>query len=315
MRLFRQLCVRALLLCFWTAATSPLWLVWVWSGRRLAAYEEFKAAWGLFALVGLMFSLSLFWLAKVSAAHILHEGRRFGPAVRWTLNDFRRRAALLPAVGRWFIPAPRKQPASQAPAQHRSESQTGSAAAAQTWVRGSIDPPDSHYLQAAEGWIGLGDYATAAKELEQIAPRFITHPDVLKVRWQVHAREENWNLCLHLADTLTQLTPENPSGWIQRALSLHRLGRTREAKDLLLSTVNDFNRAAVFPYHLARFSCALNQPAQARHWLKRALATAKDSGELDQLRQKALDDPHLAEIWKELQPPATAGEGSFGPDI
>ena len=33
----------------------------------------------------------------------------------------------------------------------------------------ALEPPDSLHLQAAEGWLGLGDYAAANDELEQIA--------------------------------------------------------------------------------------------------------------------------------------------------
>ena len=31
-----------------------------------------------------------------------------------------------------------------------------------------LQPPDAGHLQAAEGWVGLGDYAAANDELEQI---------------------------------------------------------------------------------------------------------------------------------------------------
>jgi hypothetical protein len=46
----------------------------------------------------------------------------------------------------------------------------------------SLRPPDSHHLQAAEGWIGLGNYAEANDELEQIAAANRAHPDVLQFR-------------------------------------------------------------------------------------------------------------------------------------
>jgi len=51
------------------------------------------------------------------------------------------------------------------------------------------------------------------------------------------------------------MTPERRFGWIHRAHSLHRLGRTQEAKDLLLSIVNDFESNSIIPYHLARYCC------------------------------------------------------------
>jgi hypothetical protein len=33
-----------------------------------------------------------------------------------------------------------------------------------------LQPPDSLHLQAAEGWVGLRDFAAANNELEEVAP-------------------------------------------------------------------------------------------------------------------------------------------------
>jgi len=54
----------------------------------------------------------------------------------------------------------------------------------------ALQPPDSLHLQAAEGWIGLGDYAAANDELEQIAAANRAHPDVLQLRWRIYAHAE-----------------------------------------------------------------------------------------------------------------------------
>ena len=50
-----------------------------------------------------------------------------------------------------------------------------------------LEPPDSHYLSAAVGWLGLGNVAEAGAELEKIAPQFQSHPDVLAVQFDIHA--------------------------------------------------------------------------------------------------------------------------------
>jgi uncharacterized protein HemY len=51
----------------------------------------------------------------------------------------------------------------------------------------ALQPPDSLHLQAAEGWIGLGDYRAATEELEQITATNRAHPDVLQLRWRISA--------------------------------------------------------------------------------------------------------------------------------
>ncbi len=41
---------------------------------------------------------------------------------------------------------------------------------------------DQRHLDAAEGWIGLGNHIEANEELEQITPQNRAHPAVLEVR-------------------------------------------------------------------------------------------------------------------------------------
>ena len=43
-------------------------------------------------------------------------------------------------------------------------------------------------MEAAEGWLGLGDHLAANEELEQITVALRAHPKVLMVRWQIYAK-------------------------------------------------------------------------------------------------------------------------------
>src|SRR5208283_683031 len=98
-----------------------------------------------------------------------------------------------------------------------------------------LEPHDSLHLQAAEGWVGLGDYSAANGELDQISPASSTYPDALQLRWRISADAGKWDACLNIAAALTTTMPERPFGWIHRAHSLQQLGRTQEAKDQLAS--------------------------------------------------------------------------------
>ena len=157
----------------------------------------------------------------------------------------------------------------------------------------SLQPPDSFHLQAAEGWIGLGSYAEANDELEQIAAANRAHPDVLQLRWRIYADARKWDVCLDIATALTTMTPERRFGWIHRAHALDKLGRTLEAKDLLLSVVNDFDANSTMPYHLAQYCARLGQIDQAKQWLGKALLAADGLEAADRLRNLALEDPNL----------------------
>jgi hypothetical protein len=50
-----------------------------------------------------------------------------------------------------------------------------------------LEPPDSLHLQAAQGWLELGNHIEANEELERIAQQLRAQPDVLKLRWEVYA--------------------------------------------------------------------------------------------------------------------------------
>jgi len=92
-----------------------------------------------------------------------------------------------------------------------------------------LAPPDSRHLEAALGWLDLGNHIEANEELEKIAPQLRAHPDVLQFRWRVYAKAEKWDACLDIATALTEMVPERRFGWLHRTRSLDKLGRTAEA--------------------------------------------------------------------------------------
>jgi predicted Zn-dependent protease len=156
-----------------------------------------------------------------------------------------------------------------------------------------LQPPDRLHLQAAEGWIGLGNYAEANDELDQIAAANRARPDVLQLRWRIYADARKWDACLHIAMALTTMTPERRFGWIHRAHALDKLGRTLEAKDLLLSVANNFEANSTIPYHLAQYCARLGQIDQAKRWLGKALLAADGPEAVNRVRKMALEDPDL----------------------
>src|SRR5208282_6199493 len=94
---------------------------------------------------------------------------------------------------------------------------------------------DQRFLDAAEGWLGLGDHLAANEELEQITPGLRAAPKVLEVRLQIHWAAKQWEACVEIAGALVNLKPDNDYGWIGRSFALHELKRTQEAYDLLLA--------------------------------------------------------------------------------
>ena len=65
-----------------------------------------------------------------------------------------------------------------------------------------LQPPDSHHLEAAQGWLELGNHAEADAELDSIASSLRAHPDVLNVRWGIYAAARKWEAALDIAAAL-----------------------------------------------------------------------------------------------------------------
>ena len=163
----------------------------------------------------------------------------------------------------------------------------------------SLEPPDAHYLSAADGWLGLGNLAEARAELERIAPRLRNHPDVLDVRWSLLAAEQNWPAALEAARAQLKRYPKSPAGWLHQAYALRRApgGGLQAAWDALLPALDKFPREALIPYNLACYACQMQQLDVARIMFHRAVKT----GQASRVREMALRDPDLRPLWEEIR--------------
>ena len=161
----------------------------------------------------------------------------------------------------------------------------------------ALEPPDIHYLNAAQGWFELGDSKSAGEELEHIAAPLRLHPDVLEVRHAIHARAGEWAACFEITSTIVQLDPSRVGAWIDRSNALHFLGRYQAAWDLLTPALAKFPNNVFLPYNIACFACRLDRLDEARAWLKRACALVADG---PALKGMALDDPDLEPLRGEI---------------
>lgn len=156
-----------------------------------------------------------------------------------------------------------------------------------------LQPPDTHYLNAAEGWLGLGSVTDAHEELKRISLEARFHPDVLRVRWEVYARTGHWEFAHTIAQGLVAFLPDDPVGYINRSAALHQLKRTPEAWNNLLPAALKFPKNSTVAMHLARYACQLGRLDEAKAWIKKAVSV-DDAGELI---SHALKDPELAPLW------------------
>jgi len=95
-----------------------------------------------------------------------------------------------------------------------------------------LEPPDNHILDAATGWLMLGNAAEARREFEQLSERALRHPDALDFEWRWLAHEKRWEEAVGVGQQLIELCPKRADAWIHRSFALHELRRTQEAFDL-----------------------------------------------------------------------------------
>jgi predicted Zn-dependent protease len=163
-----------------------------------------------------------------------------------------------------------------------------------------LAPPDLMHLDAAEGWLGLGNAIEANVELEKIDPRMRAHPDVLEVRYEIYAMEGHWAACVDIASAILEMEPKSSFGWIRRSFALHELKRTAEARENLLPAAHHFPEEITIRYNLACYECVLGNMGPARLRLAEAFRLAQNQDCFDQWRLLALDDKDLEPLWGQL---------------
>ncbi len=160
----------------------------------------------------------------------------------------------------------------------------------------ALKESDQRVIEAAEGWLGLGSWRQAETELENIEPDSRGHPEVLKVRWHILAAQERWVQAGQVARSICTVAPGDPSGWASLAYAAHKLNNTSEARQVLLTVVDEFPRDYTIRYDLACYTCQLGNLGEAWYWLQKAMALPH-SKRLDRM---ALQDPSLKSLWEKV---------------
>ena len=162
-----------------------------------------------------------------------------------------------------------------------------------------LEPPDSHHLNAAIGWLGLGCADDARDELALISAANQNHPAVLEVRWTLCAHDKNWTAALKIAELELKAATDDASGWLHRAYALRRVndGGLPQAWDALLPAADKFPQEPVIAYNLSCYACQMQQLDIARTWLRYALK----AGKKDAIKKIALADDDLQPLWAEIE--------------
>src|SRR4051812_11462461 len=97
-----------------------------------------------------------------------------------------------------------------------------------------LSPPDSLHLQAAEGWLELGNHLEADAELDKITAAKRTQPDVLILRWHIYAKAKKWDACMDIAKAATAIAPGDARAWVALAETFYFQKKVQEAYDIVI---------------------------------------------------------------------------------
>ncbi len=136
-----------------------------------------------------------------------------------------------------------------------------------------LEPPHTHHLNAAQGWLLFGKPGEAAVELDRIEPAMRAHPDVLEVRYEIHALRHDWAGCFAITQQVLLQVPERAFGWIHGAYAVRRMpgGGLAAAFEALIPAATMCPQEPVVFFNLACYACQLGRLDEAIGWLRQAV--------------------------------------------
>ena len=120
---------------------------------------------------------------------------------------------------------------------------------------------DNRHLEAAKGWLELGNHLEAAAELEKIELVEHGRPEVLEIRAKIHGLAGRFDEAVNVLNYLVELAPDT--------------------------------RITAY-YELAVYACRHTRFEEARQFLRIALLNAPTA-----IQEKALGDGRLLKAWAE----------------
>ena len=148
-------------------------------------------------------------------------------------------------------------------------------------------------LRAAAGYAELGMNRESVAELNAIEEAEQDRPEVLQLRLHPLMREKKWARALAISRKLCRIAPHCTAGYLHAGFCLHELGKTLQAKKLLMKGPVALLREPIYYYNMGCYDALLgNQKSAQVHLLT--------SFKMDpSFREIAKKDPDLKSV-KEL---------------
>ncbi|MBV9007819.1 MAG: hypothetical protein JO354_01465 [Verrucomicrobia bacterium] len=149
-------------------------------------------------------------------------------------------------------------------------------------------------LRAACGYAELGMSSESVAELNAIEDEFQHRPEVLQLRLHHLMRKKQWTRALTVSRKLCRVAPEASAGFLHAGFCLHQIGRTAEAKKLLLKGPTALLKEPIYYYNMGCYEVLLGN-------LRDAKVHLRISFEMDaSFRELAKKDPDLKPLHGQL---------------
>jgi len=146
------------------------------------------------------------------------------------------------------------------------------------------------HLRAACGYAELGMTRESRAELNAIDAPFQNRPEVLQLRLHHLMREKKWARALLVSRKLCRAAPTCSAGFLHAGFCLHELGKTAEAKQLLLKGPAALLKEPIYYYNMGCYDALLGNVRDAQMHLQ-------TSFQMDaSFRELAKRDPDLKSV-------------------
>ena len=146
------------------------------------------------------------------------------------------------------------------------------------------------HVQAACGYAELGMSRESIAELDAISPRLQNRPEVLHLRLHHLMRQKRWAHALRVSRTLCGVAPDCGTGFLHAGFCLHQLGKTEEAKNLLITGPIALLKEPIYYYNMGCYEALLGNVDNAHENLR--ISFKMDAS----FRELAKKDPDLREL-------------------
>jgi Flp pilus assembly protein TadD len=119
-------------------------------------------------------------------------------------------------------------------------------------------------LRAAAGYAELGMNRESIAELNAIDKPAQRRPEVLQLRLHHLMREKEWARALSVSRKLCRVAPQCSAGYLHAGFCLHELGKTLQAKKLLLKGPVALLREPIYYYNMGCYDALLGNSKSAQ---------------------------------------------------